>query len=498
MSLKLQCPCGQKVLLEVTEQSAAFPIQFVCPVCGADNSAAATAGVRQEFGFTAPGPAPAPAPGAANRFAAPPPVATEPISIRIHAPPVQAPPTAATSEPPLAPPITIAAPPPPSLAPKGASPTRVKVSVAGPASPAPTETATAAPAIVQTCSKHFGEAISNHCMVCQKPICPKCMEIFGYVCSAFCRSKAEAQKMDIPEYENQRTVSEARFGRKVTKYALAIAAVVALLAGVWAWWEWVATMPKPVFSKTFSDKAFSGRARMSVPNQIVALHGGTLARFDLKTRQEVWSKYLLDKDAIAANASTTLEQMKVHRKEAIADGADPDDLKIPAVEELTESMIRSAEESLTLHAVAENVWVQFPDKIIRYDWQNGAPAKEIPLTDFLGHWTAKGAELVSLSETDAGGRVLTHLDLASGEIKKEEFAAPKKAEPLILAKSSNSAKPATPVRNVRTAPLPAKLNSNQLAMAARLMTNQAFLANYNKAGAKPLDPKEVARQYQNL
>src|SRR3954469_14739102 len=117
MSLKLQCPCGQKVLLEVTEQNAACPIQFICPVCGADNSAAATAVVRQMFGFAEPGPAPATAPGgAAMRFAAPPPVATEPINIRIHAPPVQAPPTAATSEPPLAPPITIAAPPPPSLA----------------------------------------------------------------------------------------------------------------------------------------------------------------------------------------------------------------------------------------------------------------------------------------------------------------------------------------------------------------------------------------------
>src|SRR4051812_8645764 len=100
MSLKLQCPCGQKVLLEVTEQSAAFPIQFVCPVCGADNSAAATGVARQMLGFTEPGPAPTPAPGGATRFAAPPPVATDPISIKIHAPPVQAPPTAATSEPP--------------------------------------------------------------------------------------------------------------------------------------------------------------------------------------------------------------------------------------------------------------------------------------------------------------------------------------------------------------------------------------------------------------
>ncbi|HTG45006.1 MAG TPA: PQQ-binding-like beta-propeller repeat protein [Verrucomicrobiae bacterium] len=324
------------------------------------------------------------------------------------------------------------------------------------------------------------------------------MEIFGFVCSAFCRAKAEAQNMDIPQYENQKTVSEARFGRKVSLYALSIAAVVVLLGSAWIWWEWIATMPKPMFSKKFPQKAFSGQARLTGPNQLVVLHGGTLARFDLKTKNEVWSKYLLDKSQIATGASAALEQMKVSRKEAIADGADSDDLKIPSLEELTESMIRSAEESLALHTHADNVWVKFQDKLVRYDWQNGTPGKEIALTGDFGHWVAKGSELVSLSEKDSGGRVFTHLDLASGEIKEEEFARPKKPEPPALTKGAGIARSFPSTASGKVAALPTKLDSNQLSMAARLMTNQAFVANYSKSGNKPLDPKEVAKQYQNL
>jgi hypothetical protein len=32
---------------------------------------------------------------------------------------------------------------------------------------------------------------TNRCQVCQKLICPKCMELTGYVCSAYCRAQAE-------------------------------------------------------------------------------------------------------------------------------------------------------------------------------------------------------------------------------------------------------------------------------------------------------------------
>jgi len=48
--------------------------------------------------------------------------------------------------------------------------------------PAAAPAVTTAPA-VETCLKH-GWAVTNRCLVCQNPICPKCMEVFGYVCSA--------------------------------------------------------------------------------------------------------------------------------------------------------------------------------------------------------------------------------------------------------------------------------------------------------------------------
>ena len=45
-------------------------------------------------------------------------------------------------------------------------------------------------------------------------ICPKCMELFGYVCSPLCKGKAEAQGIAVPVYAGQKSVREARTWRR--------------------------------------------------------------------------------------------------------------------------------------------------------------------------------------------------------------------------------------------------------------------------------------------
>lgn len=312
------------------------------------------------------------------------------------------------------------------------------------------------------------------------------MEIFGYVCSAFCRNKAEASNMDIPEYENQSTVAQARFGKKVMRNIFAGAAVLAVLAGVWAWWEWVATVPKPIFSMSFQEKGYSGQARMNVPEQSIVLHGGRLARYDIKTKKEVWSHDLLDRKKIAENASTALEQMKVAREQGISNGADPDDWKLPRLDELTQNMIRASEASLALHVQGENVWVQFPEKLVRYDWQSGSTGKEVSTSEINGQWRAKGPELVSQFENDAGDRVVARLQLSTGEIKKEEFSHPKPAA--LVAKAG--ARGTTSAASQPAKTLPARPNR-------ALASNQVLLASTTR-GTAGIDPKAAARRYQNM
>src|SRR6185503_4771637 len=65
------------------------------------------------------------------------------------------------------------------------------------------------------CPKHPSQLIVEHCLVCQKPMCPKCMELFGYVCSPLCRAKAEANGIEVPVFAGQKSVMEAKRWRKV-------------------------------------------------------------------------------------------------------------------------------------------------------------------------------------------------------------------------------------------------------------------------------------------
>ena len=127
------------------------------------------------------------------------------------------------------------------------------------------------------------------CYVCSKPICPKCMDIFGYLCSPLCKAKADSHGLAVPVYENQRSRVEARIWRNVTRVSTVLGAVAAVLLGVWAWYRWSYSHPRPVFSFRFAEPSYSGQSFISGKenDQIVFLHGDTLARHDMKLKKEL-------------------------------------------------------------------------------------------------------------------------------------------------------------------------------------------------------------------
>src|SRR6266581_6585957 len=128
--MKIQCSCGAKYAFDVTPEMAKSPIRFVCQTCGLDASEAVNNLIRQELARSAPVPASAsPAPALPAGQGAPIAVTAPPAPrVRIHTPEV-----ARTEQPPDA--------------------------VAG----------------IERCAKH-AETATEHCRVCSKPICPKCME----------------------------------------------------------------------------------------------------------------------------------------------------------------------------------------------------------------------------------------------------------------------------------------------------------------------------------
>src|SRR5262249_26076596 len=148
--------------------------------------------IRRELGQSNPTSAASPAP-AASRAAAP-------MGVLLDSP--QAGPAPSSGSP---------SGRPPGGLPPGGGP-RVRLSTPTPqAAPVSETPAEQGPPV---CLKHGGEYAVEKCYVCSKPICPKCMELFGYVCSPLCKAKADSHGIKLPVYALQRDVVESRHWRK--------------------------------------------------------------------------------------------------------------------------------------------------------------------------------------------------------------------------------------------------------------------------------------------
>ena len=345
--MKIQCSCGAKYALDVSPEMANNPVRFVCPACGLDASDFVNDLVRKELGL--------PAAAAATPTAASPASPTQSAS--------QSPPAA-----------------------------RMRVR---PAEPTPVEAAPADSDELQPCPKHPGEFTIDRCRICSKPICPKCMELFGYVCSPLCKAKAESRGIHIPVYAGQKSVREARAWRRIGLVGGAIAGLVVALLGFWIWYAWIGSVPRVVWSVPFAERSYSGQSAFCGKDQIVFLHGDLLARHDMKLKKELWSRHLVDKKQID---DAVAQEMK--RMSAVIDkitGVDPDRApKMPNPDKLRQNLQIEAEAALELIVRGQNIWVLSPGKLTRYDRETGQPVKEIRVPAGYGGLIARGDELLDM------------------------------------------------------------------------------------------------------
>lgn len=356
--MKLQCACGAKYAFDITPEMVQNPVRFVCPQCGQDSSDFVNELVRREFG--------------ASSMAMPP-----------------------------------SPPPPPPVAP--AAP-RLKISHAE-APPAPVAEASEES---RNCSKHPGVRATEKCTVCQKPICPKCLDLFGFFCSPLCKGKAEAQNIAAPVYAGGRTAAEAKFWRNAGLISGTLATLIVLFFAGWIWYAWFGAVPHRVFSVRFDQISHTGGSQLVGKDQIVFLHGGTLGRADLKAKKTVWSLDLVTPaqvaDAIKAEDDRTA-------KENAEGGSRFGVAILPA---RREKMVRlDLEAELSLHVAGENIWVSKGDQLTHYDWDTGKVLREITLPEFGGELVPSGDELLLL-----GAQTVTHISLASGDTRTEDFPDP--------------------------------------------------------------------------
>ena len=427
--MKVQCSCGAKYEFDIAPAMTTNPVRFVCPACGADASEFVDSLVRRELGQTG-SPSGVPQPVVLSGAPAITPNAPSPIpalTVRVNAPPAS---------------VTHAMP----------------AIAAGP----------------QFCAKHPGELAAEKCCVCSKPICPKCMALFGYVCSPLCRARAESHGINVPVFAGQKAVVERRFWRKVGWMATALGVLVVALVGFWTWFTWVGAVPKAVFSVRFPESAYSGQSFICGKDQIVFLHGGTLARHDLKLKKEIWSRELLDHTQIAARAADWRKQLQ-----DVAARTEDDDtgrgMKVPSLEKLTHSLERNEAAALELFARGTSIWVAAAGKLVRYEWDTGTPVKEVPFRAGISRVVSQGDDLL-LVETDSGKPLITRVNLTTCAVQRDDAA-----DASTDGSSPTNSGPGVALRAARESEL------------AGLPTGMP-----GRDAGKALDPAKVAAQAQHL
>lgn len=267
------------------------------------------------------------------------------------------------------------------------------------------------------------------------------MELFGYVCSPFCRNKAEAQKLHIPVYAGQKSVVEAGLWRKVGLVTAGIATGLVLFVGVWIWYAWFGSHPKPVFAVQFPDGIHSGQSEFCGKDQLVFRHGLTLSRYDLKAKKEVWAHELLSKkeidDAIAAETKSTQAFIAEAKREGWSRVP-----SLPTPEELRQNVERSLAATLQMYVQGSNVWVASDaGKLVRYDFETGNAGKEIAV-DIGYHETAReGEELMFQVRNSSGQRVINHINLVTAETRLETLGSPLKPTVAAVGKKTPAGAP---------------------------------------------------------
>jgi hypothetical protein len=365
--MKIQCACGAKYAFDITPEMAQNPVRFVCPTCGLDSSEYVNQLLREELaeqGVTAPPPPPAPAPTSRLKIA--------------HE---EKPAAAAEAEP-----------------------------------------------VSKYCQRHRGMLAAEHCTICQKPICPKCMELFGYFCSPLCKNKADMQGIDAPVYAGQKTQVERKFWRKAGLSFGSVTGLLVLFVGVWIWYAWFGSVPHPYFSVRFADdeRAYSGQSHLVGKDQLVFLHGGTLARYDLKTKKPVWSLELITKQQIA----DAVKEANDADARANSGGGYLHHQSASAIERETKIDLQR---ELLLRVSGQNIWVGKGDKLTHYDWETGKVVREITLPESGEEFVDNGDELLML-----GAQSATHVSLATGDSRVEQFGAKGAATPASNGGAGNS------------------------------------------------------------
>jgi hypothetical protein len=252
---------------------------------------------------------------------------------------------------------------------------------------------------VPFCSRHPKNPATETCRVCGKPICDECMEQFGYVCSTYCRKRAEQTGMDLPVYGKQRAVIEARIawvGALIWRTGVFL---VVVLAGAWIWYTFFGSQPRVIYSEKLPHGDRARFYQFLVPNQVLSIKASQMSLFDVAQQKQLWSV--------------------------------PLDVKAPLQLQSNLSMITNVEEEAGLYlragvlATTNDLWILFPGRLVQYDRRSGNSKQEIPLKLPYFNVATNDNGITIISSSESSRLIITRIKFADGSVQTEPIESAK-------------------------------------------------------------------------
>ncbi len=246
---------------------------------------------------------------------------------------------------------------------------------------------TAAAAAVTFCPRHPKSRATETCRVCGKPICGECMKQFGYVCSTFCRKRAEQTGMDVPVYEKQLAVVAARavwVGAWVLRAAVFL---VVVLAGAWIWYTFFGSQPRVIYSEKLPHGDRARFYQLLAPNQVLSIKANQMTLFDLAEQKQLWS--------VALNSGL------------------PAPVPLDATRGESEEPVRLYPEPRVI-ATTNDLWILFPGRLAQYDRHTGNCKQELPLNPPFFGLAQSDSGLTVISSDESGRETITRIAFSNG------------------------------------------------------------------------------------
>jgi hypothetical protein len=253
-----------------------------------------------------------------------------------------------------------------------------------------------AAAAVAFCHRHPKNPATETCRVCGKPICGECMEQFGYVCSTYCRKRAEQTGMDLPVYGKQRAVIEARVawvGALIWRTAVFL---VVVLMGAWIWYTFFGSHPRVIYSEKLPHGDRARFYQFLVPNQVLSIKANQMTLFDLAEQRQLWSVTL--NSGIPAPVPLN-----------------------PARGEIEEPARLYPEPHVI--ATVNDLWILFPGHLVQYDRHTGNRKQEIPLNPPCFGMAQTDTGMTVISSDESGRETITRIAFPDGAIQIKPVAS---------------------------------------------------------------------------